>query len=91
MKRASTMDYLVRSWMEGRAPGTQGYIVSYIIGLDSLQAHSSDVHPLSSMEPMDLRLRIDGLFNLKDHAVHFTQEFESLYSNGPTGDGGIRI
>lgn len=89
VKRASAADYLVRSWMEGRAPGTQELIVSYIIGLDSLQAHSSDVHPLSSMEPMDLRLRMDGLFNLKDHAVHFTQEFESLYTNGPAGGGGI--
>ena len=26
----------------------------------------------------------------KDHAVHFTQEFESLYTNGPVGGGGIR-
>lgn len=75
--------------MEGRAPGTQEHILSYIIGLDSLQAHSSDVHPLSAMEPMDLRLRMDGLFDLKDDAVHFTQEFESLYTNGPAGGGGI--
>ena len=76
--------------MEGRVPGTQEHILSYIIGLDSLQAHSSDVHPLSTMEPMDLRLRMDGLFDLKDHAVHFTQEVESLYTNGPGGGGGIR-
>jgi hypothetical protein len=89
VKRASAADYLVRSWMEGRAPGTQEHILSYIIGLDSLQAHSSDVHPLSAMEPLDLRLRMDGLFDLKDDAVHFTQEFESLYTNGPAGGGGI--
>jgi hypothetical protein len=30
-----------------------------------------------------------GLFDLKDDAVHFTQEFESLYTNGPAGGDGI--
>ncbi|VVB10439.1 unnamed protein product [Arabis nemorensis] len=36
-----------------------------------------------------LRLRMDGLFKLKEHAVQLTKEFTALYTNGPTGGGGI--
>ncbi|GLJ21458.1 hypothetical protein SUGI_0395810 [Cryptomeria japonica] len=89
VKRATAADYLVRSWIEQMYHGTQDHIVSYIIGVDSLQAHSADLHPLSTGEPMDIRLRMDGLFSSKDHAVHFTQECEALYTNGPAGGGGI--
>ena len=38
----------------------------------------------------DIRLHMDGLFELKDHAVQFTNEFISLYTNGRAGGGGIR-
>lgn len=71
-------------------PGSQDCILSYIIGKDSLQAHPADAHYLSVTEPMDVRLRMDGLFCQKEHAVHFTQEFVALYTNGPAGGGGIR-
>ncbi|KAF2618319.1 hypothetical protein F2Q68_00042904 [Brassica cretica] len=37
----------------------------------------------------DIRLRMDGLFKLKEHAVQLTKEFTALYTNGPAGGGGI--
>eukprot|EP01018_Ginkgo_biloba_P033498 Gb_26879 [translate_table: standard] len=77
--------------MEEVLPGTQDHILSYIIGVDSLHTHPSDIQPLSTTQSMDVRLRMDGLFALKEHAVHFTQEFEALYTNGPAGGGGISI
>ncbi|KAM5555250.1 hypothetical protein ABKV19_023244 [Rosa sericea] len=39
----------------------------------------------------DIRLRMDGLFKLKEHAVQFITGFTALYTNGPAGGGGIRI
>lgn len=39
----------------------------------------------------DVRLRMDGLFELKQHALHFVNEFTALYTNGPAGGGGIRL
>eukprot|EP00268_Persea_americana_P037402 TRINITY_DN3701_c0_g1_i9.p2 TRINITY_DN3701_c0_g1~~TRINITY_DN3701_c0_g1_i9.p2 ORF type:complete len:237 (+),score=61.14 TRINITY_DN3701_c0_g1_i9:3610-4320(+) len=32
---------------------------------------------------------MDGLFELKQHALHFVNEFTALYTNGPAGGGGI--
>ena len=42
------------------------------------------------MASNDVRLRMDGLFELKAYAVQFTREFTALYTNGPAGGGGIR-
>jgi hypothetical protein len=39
---------------------------------------------------MEVRLRMDGLFEQRVHAIKFTEEFEALYTNGPAGGGGIR-
>lgn len=39
----------------------------------------------------DVRLHMDGLFELKQHALHFVNEFAALYTNGPAGGGGIRL
>ncbi|KAH9329892.1 hypothetical protein KI387_002000, partial [Taxus chinensis] len=89
VKRATAADYLVRSWMEKMHPGAQDRIISYIIGIDSLQAHSVCSLPLSTFEPMDIRLRMDGLFSQKELAVQLTEECEALYTNGPAGGGGI--
>lgn len=38
----------------------------------------------------DIRLHVEGLFEQKEHAIQFTKEFIALYTNGPTGGGGIR-
>ena len=38
----------------------------------------------------DIRLRMDGLFERKEHAVQFNRDFTALYTNGPAGGGGIR-
>ncbi|CAB4300337.1 unnamed protein product [Prunus armeniaca] len=88
VKRAKAAEFLVRSWMEEVIPGVSSHVVSYIIGLDSLKATSlSD--SASSQMVSDIRLRMDGLFKLKEHAVHFVREFTALYTNGPAGGGGI--
>ncbi|KAL6290237.1 hypothetical protein ACE6H2_007747 [Prunus campanulata] len=88
VKRAEAAEFLVRSWMEEVIPGVSSHVVSYIIGLDSLKATSlSD--SASSRTVSDIRLRMDGLFKLKEHAVHFVREFTALYTNGPAGGGGI--
>ncbi|XP_022942203.1 uncharacterized protein LOC111447321 isoform X2 [Cucurbita moschata] len=81
--RAKAAEYLVRSWMEEVLNGVNQHIVSYIIGLDSLKASINS----SSVE--DIRLRMDGLFETKEHALLFVREFTALYTNGPAGGGGI--
>lgn len=74
--------------MEETCPGTNTRIVSYIIGLDSLQATSKSNRKIWTSE--DIRLRMDGLFEEEGHAIQFTKEFTALYTNGPAGGGGIR-
>ncbi|KAK9144961.1 hypothetical protein Sjap_004864 [Stephania japonica] len=89
VQRAKAAEFLVRSWMEEVYPGVNDCIVSYIIGLDSLKI--TDVDKEASLETgiEDIRLRMDGLFMLKEHAEHFIKEFMALYTNGPAGGGGI--
>lgn len=76
--------------MEEVVPGVNHNILSYIIGLDSLKTASSRDDPPLWRTSEDIRLRMDGLFELKDHAVQFTKEFIALYTNGPAGGGGVR-
>ncbi|XP_020538532.1 uncharacterized protein LOC105643015 isoform X2 [Jatropha curcas] len=87
--RAKAAEYLVRSWMEEVCPGASSHVVSYVIGLDSLKANGSNYDSSSGSSIEDIRLRMDGLFELKEHAVLFTREFTALYTNGPAGGGGI--
>lgn len=75
--------------MEEVYPGVGDCIVSYIIGLDSLKARSID-RSSSVTTNEDVRLRMDGLFELKEQAIQLTNEFTALYTNGPAGGGGIR-
>ncbi|PSS24364.1 Nuclear protein localization protein [Actinidia chinensis var. chinensis] len=89
VKRAEAAEFLVRSWMEERYPGTNERIISYIIGLDSLRSTSVDNSVTLRTAGEDIRLRMDGLFELEEHAVQFTREFIALYTNGPAGGGGI--
>ena len=71
-------------------PGVNCHILSYIIGHDSLKATSIDDIASCLKTSEDIRLRMDGLFELKEHAVQFVREFTALYTNGPAGGGGIR-
>ncbi|XP_059312672.1 uncharacterized protein LOC132063922 isoform X3 [Lycium ferocissimum] len=99
VKRAKAAEFLVNkslllrpglllgSWMEEVYPGINKHIVSYIIGLDSLKAASIDED--LPRDSHDIRLRMDGLFDNKEQAIHFTKEFIALYTNGPAGGGGI--
>ncbi|TKY63886.1 hypothetical protein E2542_SST13770 [Spatholobus suberectus] len=89
VKRAKAAEYLVRSWMEEIFPGLNHRILSYVIGFDSLKATSSNENEWSQMTSEDIRLRMDGLFEQKEQAIHFTREFTALYTNGPAGGGGI--
>ncbi|KAK1267622.1 hypothetical protein QJS04_geneDACA000460 [Acorus gramineus] len=89
VQRAEAADFLVRSWMEEAFPGVGDQIISYIVGLDSLKVIDTNKDALLMGSLMDTRLRVDGLFKLKEHAVHFTEEFIALYTNGPAGGGGI--
>ncbi|XP_065864631.1 uncharacterized protein [Euphorbia lathyris] len=87
--RAKAAEYLVRSWMEEVCPGVSCNILSYIIGLDSLKANVMNDDTSVCTNIQDIRLRMDGLFELKEQAVQFTREFTALYTNGPAGGGGI--
>ncbi|WCJ26929.1 hypothetical protein M5689_008710 [Euphorbia peplus] len=87
--RAKAAEYLVRSWMEEVCPGANCNILSYVIGLDSLKANVMNENTSLCTNIQDIRLRIDGLFELKEQAVRFTGEFTALYTNGPAGGGGI--
>ncbi|CAI0472172.1 unnamed protein product [Linum tenue] len=88
VERAKAAEYLVRSWMQEACPDVDCKIASYIIGLDSLKATA--IHAdASALNSEDIRLRMDGLFESKDHAIQFTHEFTALYTNGPAGGGGI--
>ncbi|RCV10641.1 hypothetical protein SETIT_2G125300v2 [Setaria italica] len=89
LKRAQAAEYLVRSWIGERYPDIDEKIVSYIMGYDSLKAVGGDKDSYSSKQVMDARLRMDGLFELEEHAVQFVEEFIALYTNGPAGGGGI--
>ncbi|KAI3835433.1 hypothetical protein MKX03_034523 [Papaver bracteatum] len=90
IERAKVAELLVRSWMEEVFPGVSNSIVSYIIGLDSLKATGKDDSTLRSRrDNEDIRLRMDGLFDRKEQAIHFVKEFTALYTNGPAGGGGI--
>ncbi|KAJ6808446.1 uncharacterized protein M6B38_167080 [Iris pallida] len=89
VRRAEAADFLVRSWMDEAYPAVKDCIVSYIIGYDSLKATNLDKGSSSQEQIMDVRLRMDGLFKLKEQAVHFIEEFIALYTNGPAGGGGI--
>ncbi|KAF4386738.1 hypothetical protein F8388_006693 [Cannabis sativa] len=103
VKRAEAAEFLVdmfqdfataiyvRSWLEEILPGISSSVFSYIIGLDSLKATSIDDETSSSAARNDVRLRMDGLFELKEHAILFTREFTALYTNGPAGGGGISV
>ncbi|XP_058008370.1 uncharacterized protein LOC110644571 isoform X2 [Hevea brasiliensis] len=87
--RAKAAEYLVRSWMEEVCPGVSCNVVSCIIGLDSLKVSRINDNTSSWTTNGDIRLHMDGLFELKEHAVLFTREFTALYTNGPAGGGGI--
>lgn len=76
--------------MEETFPGLNHKILSYIIGFDSLKAASSNENVSPHRTSEDIRLRMDGLFEKKEHAVQFAREFTALYTNGPAGGGGIR-
>ena len=76
--------------MEEVFPGVNCHILSYIIGHDSLKATSIDDNASLLKTIEDIRLRMDGLFELKEYAVQFAREFSALYTNGPAGGGGIR-
>ncbi|KAK7292643.1 hypothetical protein RJT34_15494 [Clitoria ternatea] len=89
VKRAKAAEYLVRSWIEEIFPGLNHHILSYIIGFDSLKATRSSINESGPTSIGDIRLRMDGLFEQKEHAVQFTREFTALYTNGPAGGGGI--
>ncbi|KAJ1288508.1 hypothetical protein BS78_02G094600 [Paspalum vaginatum] len=89
LKRAQAAEYLVRSWMGERYPDIDEKIMSYIIGYDSLKAVGGDKDGYSSKQVRDARLRMDGLFELEEHAIQFVEEFIALYTNGPAGGGGI--
>uniref|UniRef100_A0A6N2L8A6 Uncharacterized protein n=1 Tax=Salix viminalis TaxID=40686 RepID=A0A6N2L8A6_SALVM len=89
VKRAKAAEYLVRSWMEEVFPGVSCNLASYIIGLDSLRTTNIHDNNISCGASEDIRLRMDGLFELKEHAVQFKTEFTALYTNGPAGGGGI--
>ncbi|KAL6128750.1 hypothetical protein ACLB2K_072105 [Fragaria x ananassa] len=88
VQRAKAAEFLVRSWMEEVIPDVSGHVISYIVGLDSLKATGLSDSALCRMVS-DIRLRMDGLFKLKEHAVQFTTDFTALYTNGPAGGGGI--
>ncbi|KAK8951235.1 hypothetical protein KSP39_PZI004789 [Platanthera zijinensis] len=89
LQRAETADFLVRSWMDEKYPGVKDSIITYIIGYDSLKAVRNNSMNSSPEQLMEVRLRMDGLFKLKEHAIHFVEEFTALYTNGPAGGGGI--
>ncbi|KAL5565607.1 hypothetical protein UlMin_028771 [Ulmus minor] len=91
VKRAKAAEFLVRSWIEEALPGISNRVVSYIIGVDSLKATSIGDDASSEMVNEDVRLRMDGLFESKEHADQFTWEFTALYTNGPAGGGGISV
>lgn len=76
--------------MEEIFPGLSHNILSYIIGFDSLKAASSNGNASPQRTSEDIRLRMDGLFEQKEHAVQLGREFTALYTNGPAGGGGIR-
>ncbi|KAF7826041.1 putative propionyl-CoA carboxylase [Senna tora] len=89
VKRAKAAEFLVRSWMEESFANLNHRILSYIIGFDSLKTASIDGNASSGRNSEDIRLRMDGLFEQKEHAVQFAREFTALYTNGPAGGGGI--
>ncbi|XP_050387812.1 uncharacterized protein LOC126804087 isoform X2 [Argentina anserina] len=91
VKRAKAAEFLVRSWMEEVIPDGSGHVLSYIVGLDSLKATGliDSTSAASSQMVSDIRLRMDGLFQLKGHAIQFITDFTALYTNGPAGGGGI--
>jgi len=60
------------------------------MGYDSLKASGGDEDSYLAKQILDVRLRMDGLFELEEHAVQFVEEFIALYTNGPAGGGGIR-
>jgi len=76
--------------MEEIFPGLHDHILSYVIGYDSLKASSSNGNASPQKTTEDIRLRMDGLFEQREHAVQFTGEFTALYTNGPANGGGIR-
>jgi hypothetical protein len=82
----------VRTWLEESYPGTSPCILSYEIGQNGLQVyslHDEQVPEIVRPTAMEVRLRMDGLFEQRVHAIKFTEEFEALYTNGPAGGGGI--
>lgn len=88
-QRSFYFHYQVRSWFEEVIPGLNDHIVSCIIGMDSLKATSLFTGSSAYEAVTDIRLRMDGLFELKEHALQFVREFTALYTNGPAGGGGI--
>ena len=77
--------------MNERYPGIEEKIIAYVMGYDSVKANGGDNDSRhSSKEVIDVRLRMDGLFEQEEHADGFVEEFIALYTNGPAGGGGIR-
>ncbi|KAJ4805817.1 hypothetical protein LUZ62_018383 [Rhynchospora pubera] len=92
LRRAQAAEFLVRSWVNETHPGIGDRILSYIIGLDSLKLPNGNDRQMGSKGGnTDIRLRMDGLFELEQHANCFYHEFMALYTNGPAGGGGISV
>ncbi|XP_048422133.1 uncharacterized protein LOC103932335 isoform X2 [Pyrus x bretschneideri] len=69
-----------------------GWFQKTSVGKDGEKYRTADMNALNVPRLQsfcDIRLRMDGLFKLKEHAVQFIREFTALYTNGPAGGGGI--
>ncbi|KAH7438310.1 hypothetical protein KP509_04G009600 [Ceratopteris richardii] len=74
--------------MEEMFPHSNDRILGYLIGVNSLLIAPNELS--KSTQALEVRLRMDGLFDSEEQAMQLMRDFEALYTNGPAGGGGIR-
>ncbi|KAH7438308.1 hypothetical protein KP509_04G009600 [Ceratopteris richardii] len=89
IRRAELAEIMVRAWMEEMFPHSNDRILGYLIGVNSLLIAPNELS--KSTQALEVRLRMDGLFDSEEQAMQLMRDFEALYTNGPAGGGGISL
>lgn len=90
-RRAQLADEIVRQRLAIFHVPVQDLRIDYI-GVNSLykDALSQSIN-FHWQEPSEVRLRVAACTTTRAEAEHIDNEVEALYTNGPTGGGGVRV
>eukprot|EP00897_Mesotaenium_endlicherianum_P004770 jgi/Mesen1/4320/ME000022S03609 len=94
--RAALADGLVRAWLEEAHPVASARVLASLVGIDSLwprpvtPSFDDRWQAGGGVDDSEVRLHMEGVFELEEEARALCSCVEALYTNGPAGGGAIR-